>query len=216
VLLVAAILAIAGCRALAAQRKTVNRVIASVDGTAITLSDAARAYRFEFWLEGKSPPDAPDAAALTLARDRLIDQTLLLREADAENITVEDSGQAATEALAEVRKKFGDEEAFQLALRALHMTEEQVTGRLRDRDRILRLIDRRLRPSAQVEQSEIEAYYRNIFVPDYARRGEGPAPALGEVESQVREILVQKRMNELLEAWLSNLKSNHRVKLYSF
>jgi len=188
-------------------------VVASVDGTAITWSDAERAYRFEIFLNGEVPQAAPDRAALDRARDRLIDQALLLREADADGISAAGSGPAAAEDLAAVRKKFGSEEAFQSALRSLRMNEPQVLEKLGDRDRILRLIDRRLRPSAQVEPLAIELYYRNVFAPEYARRGEGPAPPLGEVESQIREILTQKKMNELLEAWLNNLKSEHRVRI---
>lgn len=212
-------MAITGCAAFAAQRETVDRVIASVDGAAITLSDAARAYGFELWLEGKPLESAPDAAALALVRDKLIDQMLLLGEADAENISAEDSSQAAAEALAEVRKKAGDEKSFQSSLRSLGMTEEQAVERLRDRDRILRLIERRLRPSVPqggIEQAEIGDYYQKTFLPEFARRGQGAAPPLAEVENQIREVLVQKRMNELLEAWLNNLKTNHRIKVYSF
>lgn len=186
---------------------------ASVDGVAITLSDAERACWFEIFLNGEVPQAAPDRAALDRARDRLIDQALLVREADADGISAADSGPVAAEGLTAIRKKFGSEAAFQSALRSLRINEPQVLEKLGDRDRILRLIDRRLRPSAQVEPSEIELYYRNVFAPEYARRGEGPAPPLGEVESQIRELLTQKKMNELLDAWLSNLKSEHRVRI---
>jgi len=208
-------MAVVGGSTLAAPRETVDRVIASVDGVAITLSEAERAYRFELFLTGEAPRAAPDLASLALVRDRLIDQTLLLREADADNIPAADSDQAAAEGLAEARKKFGREEAFQAALRLLHMTEQQVIERLRDRDRVLRLIDRRLRPSIQVEPSEIQVYYQDVFVPEYARRGEGPAPPLGEVEGQIREILTQKRMTEMLDVWLVSLRSSHRVSVHS-
>lgn len=163
-----------------------DRVVASVDGTAITLSDAIRAYRFELWLEGKPSEFAPDASALTLARDRLIDQMLLLGEADAENILAAESSEAAAEALEQVRKKFAGDEAYQTALRSIGINEQQVLEQLRVRDRILRLVDRRLRPSAQVEQADIESYYRKTFLPEFARREQGTAPPLGEVESQIR------------------------------
>jgi hypothetical protein len=194
-------------------RETIDRIVASVDGVAITWSDAERACRFEMFLNGEVPQAIPDRAALERARDRLIDKALLLREADADGIPAADSVPAAAEGLSAIRKKFGSEAAFQSALRSLRMNEPEVLDTLRDRDRILRLTDHRLRPSAQVEPSEIELYYRTVFAQEYARRGEGPAPPLGEVESQIREILTQKRMNELLDAWLNNLKSEHRVRI---
>jgi hypothetical protein len=63
-----------------AQRTTVDAVVASVDGTAITLSDVERAYRLELFFEGKPCDATPDAAAIALGRDHLIDQALLLLE----------------------------------------------------------------------------------------------------------------------------------------
>jgi hypothetical protein len=95
------------------------------------------------------------------------------------------------------------------------MSEQEVIERLGERDRILRLIERRLRPSAEVEDAEIDAYYRDVFVPGFTQRSQGRPPALSEVADQIRAVLVEKRVNELLEAWLGNLKASHSVRIYS-
>lgn len=202
--------------AMAAQSETLDRVVASVDNIALTRSDVESAYRFELFLKSKVAETAPDRATLELIRDRQIDQLLLLREADAEGISAADSPDTSAEGLAAIRKKFGSEEAFQSALRSIDLDEQKVVDRLRDRQRILRLIDQRLRPSAQVELSDIEAYYQKTFVPELARRGTASAPPLAKVESQIREILTQKRIDQLLTAWLENLKLSHRVSVHPF
>jgi hypothetical protein len=201
---------------MAAQSETLDRVVASVDNIAITRSDVESAYRLELFLNSKVTEIAPDLATLELVRDRQIDQLLLLREADAESIAAADSPDTSAEGLAAIRKKFGSEVAFQSALRSLDLDEKKAVDRLRDRQRILRLIDQRLRPSAQVEPSDIEAYYQKTFVRELARRGTASVPPLTEVESQIREILTQKRIDQLLAAWLENLKLSHRVCVHPF
>ena len=70
------------------------------------------------------------------------------------------------------------------------------------------------RKETQPDGTEIEAYYRETFLPEYARRGKGAPPALREVESQIREILVQKKIDDELSSWLKELRSTHKVKLH--
>lgn len=196
--------------------ETLDRVVASVDNAAITRSDIENAYGFELVLEGQMPKPTPDDATREAVRDRQIDQLLLLREADSEGISGSEVATTPEDALADIRKKFGNDEKYKAALQSLQMDEPMVIGRLRNRQRILLLIDRRLRPSARVEPPDIEAYYKNTFVPELARRTSNPAPPLAEVDGQIREILTQKKIDQLLTAWLENLKANHRVSLHPF
>ena len=200
--------------AMAALSGTLDRVVASVDNVAITRNDVENACRFELFLNSQVTQVAPEKSTLELVRDRQIDQLVLLREADAEGVPAIDSPDTSTDELAAIRKKFGSDPAFQSALRSLGLDEQEVLDRLRDRQRILRLIDERLRPSAQVEPADIEAYYQKTFVPELARRGTASAPPLAEVESQIREILTQKKIDQLLAAWLENLKLSHRVSVH--
>ena len=203
-------------RPTAARSETLDHVVASVDNVAITRSDVELAYRFELFLNAKIAKVTPDVATLELVRDRQINQLLLLREAGAEGISAADSPDTSADEWAAIRKKYGSEQAFQSALQSLDLNEHQALSRLRDRQRILRLIDQRLRTSAQVETSDIEAYYQKTFVPELTRRGTSPAPPLTEVQSQIREILTQKRIDQLLAAWLENLKLSHRVSVHPF
>jgi uncharacterized Zn finger protein len=39
---------------------------------------------------------------------------------------------------------------------------------------------------------------------------------LTEVQGQIREILAQKKIDELLASWLEELKPSRRVRFYSF
>jgi hypothetical protein len=199
-----------------AAAETLDRVVASVGNIAITTSDVEKEYRYELLLEAKLPAPVPDAATLDRVRDRLVEQQLLKQEADAEGIERADLPQGAKQALSEVRRQYPSDEAYQTALGALGITEEQVLGRLEEQAVTIRVIDQRLRPAAWVERSEIETYYTNTFVPELSRQSTSPAPPLDEVEAQIREILVQQKIDRLLATWLGELKAVRRVRLHSF
>lgn len=158
----------------------------------------------------------PHAASLNSVRDRLIDQLLLKQEAEAEAGEAPEFSQQAAEAWEEVRARYASEESSAAALRKVGMNEQEILERLQAQERALYLIDQRLRPAAWVEFSEIEAYYRETFVPEHERRTAATPPPLEEVESQVREILVQKKIDELLATWLEELRAGRRVRIHSF
>jgi len=196
--------------------QTLDSVVAAIGNAAITKSDVEAEYRFEALLsEGRVPASSPNAAALTSVRDGLIDERLLTQEAAAEGIQPSDVQPAAQQALAEVRKKCGSEAALQSALRALGLTEAQLLDRLAEHERMSRIIDLRLRPSVTVEPTEIEAYYHDSFTAEYSKHNPGQAvPPLAQVQSQIREILVQKKVDQQLPAWLDELKSTHHVRVF--
>ena len=199
-----------------AAAETVDRVVASIGNAALTASDVEQAYRFELFLNGQSLSVPPDPATLERVRDRLIDQRLLAEEAEAERVERTDLPSQAAATLAEVRRKYPSEEAFQAALRTLEMDEREVLQRLEDQALVLCIIDQRLRPAAWVERAEIEAYYRKTFGREHVEQAAGSAPALEDVENQIREILAQEKINQLLSTWLEELKTSRRVRLHSF
>jgi hypothetical protein len=198
----------------------VDRVVASVGHRVITQSDVEMEFRYEAFLSGQSIPVPPlQAASLKSACERLIDQQVLEIEFETEPQEVAEDSARARARLTEVKKRYGSAAAFEAALRSLGaaggaaVTEQDVLGRLTRQDRILRLIDERLRPSAGVEPAEIEAYYHASFVPEYERRSKAPAPPLAEVADQIREILVQRKIDQQLTAWLASLRKERHVRI---
>ena len=128
--------------------EVLDRVVASIGEVAITRSDVEREYRLERFLDGQWPPPAPDAKALDMARERLTYQKLLLEE-ETQDLSHEPAlEKTAAEELAGVRRRFASEKDYQAALSSLHMDEKQVLQTLVDQQRILRVIEDRLRPEA--------------------------------------------------------------------
>jgi hypothetical protein len=192
-------------------------VVASIGPIAITESDVELEYRFERFLDAQWPPPPPDSAALAAAREHLTYQILLTREENPGPAEQAESEKSASERLAALRKEFAHPEDFQRALQDLGMTETEVLIRLAQQELLLRLIDQRLRPEASPSEEEVADYYRSTFVPEFQKQNRGAAaPPLAEVESQIREVLVQKRMNALLDQWIEELKPTTRVRFHSF
>ena len=189
--------------------------MASVDYQAITERDVEIEFRFEQFLNGKPPEGSPDAQTRKDIRNRLIEQVLLDQEAPSSALPAVPEETLASD-LADIQKKFDSPQAYRAALQAVGLNTGQVLDRLRGRKTILELIDKRLRPQAWVDRSEIEEYYRQTFVPAFQQHNPGQPPDLADVESKIREILTQQKINKPLDQWISDLKSNHRVELRSF
>jgi len=116
--------------------------------------------------------------------------------------------------LEEVRKKFSSPAAYGAGLQALGLSEDGLRRILAAQEQILRLIDERWRPLATVEAAEVESYYRDTLVPDLARQGGQQAPPLAEVESRIREILVQKKIDALLDEWLKQARTERGARVF--
>jgi len=194
--------------------EVLDRVVASIGEVAITQSDVEREYRLERLLNGQWPPPAPDAKALEMARERLTYQKLLLEE-DTQDLSRDPAlEKTAAEELAGVHGRFPSEKDYQVALSALRMDEKQVLATLVDQQRILRIIEERLRPEAAPATPEIETYYRDVFTPEYKNTRGLPVPPLTEVQGQIEEILVQTKIDRLLTDWLAELRPSRRVRFY--
>ena len=196
--------------------ETLDRVVASVGNIAITEGEVEMEFRFENFLEGRPQENPPGEQDLQHTRARLTKQTLLVLEAEAEGVGASDSAAGAAQLLEQVHHMYPDTATYETALRSTGLSETQVLERLQHHVRSLRLIDQRLRPNAWVDRPEIETYYEGTFVPEFLGSNKGPAPSLGEVEDQVREILVQKKVDQLLVEWLKEIEANRQVKVHSF
>jgi hypothetical protein len=194
-----------------------DRVVASLGNVAITESDVEQEYRFERFLDAQWPPPSPSSALLADARERLTYQILLTREENPGPADRAESERFAPERLAALRKDFVQPEDYQRALKDLGMTETEVVARIAQQELMLHLIDQRLRPEASPSDDAVTDYYRSTFVPEFQKKNNGAtAPPLPEVEGQIREVLTQKRINELLDRWIEELKPTTNVRFHEF
>jgi len=91
------------------------------------------------------------------------------------------------------------------------LTAERVEAYLRYRLQILNLIEQRFRQGIQISPEEIETYYRQVLLPQYAS-GQTP-PALDRVTGRISEILLEQQVNALLDDWLKSLREQGDVEV---
>jgi hypothetical protein len=198
------------CRAGAAE--VIDRIVATVNGHIILLSDWEDSLRYEAF-SGGHPLDRITAEDRKAALDRLIDQELL-REQQPTADSPQASPEEVAQRVAEIRKQYPEAET-ELAWRALldryRLSEETLKNHVAMELDLMRLVDARLRPSVTVDSKSIESYYKQELLPQLRQSGAQSVP-LGEVTGKIKELLTQKKISQLLTAWLQNLRAGSQIR----
>lgn len=198
--------------AMASANEIVDRIVATVNGHVILQSDWEDALCYEAFVAGR-PLDQITNDDRKGALDRLIDQELLreqMASSDFQHATPEEIDAR----IAEVRNQYpqaGTNSAWQALLVRNGLTESDLKSRVAMELDVLRLVDARLRPSVQIDSNSIESYYNQELLPQLREKGAREVP-LSEVTPKIRELLTQQKMNQLLTAWLQNLRASSEIR----
>jgi hypothetical protein len=191
--------------------EVIDGVVATVNRQPVLRSDWDEAVTFEAFMRQK-PINQVTEEDRALALQRLIDRQLL----KAQMVDVEymqPSDKALREDLAKLRAQVpnaNDDAGWRNVLSSYGLNEDVVKQHLRKEVQVLNFVEVRLRPNVHVQPEEVEAYYKNQLLPDLQREGLKPTP-LEEVEPRIRELLTQQRIDELLDAWLHNLRQQAEI-----
>ena len=192
--------------------EVIDGIVATVNRQPVFQSDWEEAIAFEALMQQKSVAQMAKADRLK-ALQRLIDRQLL--EAQMGNETfLQPSDDDLDKDIAKLRAqlpKGTDDQSWQKFLAGYGLTQETLKARLRAEVRVMNFVEVRLRPNVHVQPEEVESYYRNQLLPDLQTTG-GTAVTLNEVEPRIHELLVQRRMDELLDQWLHNLRQQADIK----
>jgi DNA polymerase III gamma/tau subunit len=191
--------------------ETVERVVVVVNGHAILLSEWDSAARLEGLLGVK--PLATSAEERRAILERLVDQQLLRAELERSNLQ-HATTQEVDEKIRQLRKEFPGaetEDGWKAVLSRYGVSREELQEAVAFQLVTLRLIDARLRPTAQADQASVEEYYRDTYLPS-VRRAEGKPQPLSEVAGTIKEILAQQKMGDLTTAWLQNLRAQSDIR----
>jgi hypothetical protein len=194
-----------------ASAEVVDRIVAIVNGNVILQSDWDEALSFEALLTNRSLPKFSEDDRRAVL-DRLIDQELLHEQMKSADFPHAGNADVSTR-VAAARKLYpqaASDEAWQAILAQYHLTEKGLVAHVRQEIELMRLVDARLRPAVQIDSKSIEAYYRDQFVPQLKQAGSREVP-LADVSARIREVLTQKKVNELLFSWLQTLRSEGQV-----
>src|ERR1039457_2059929 len=146
------------------------------------------------------------------ALQRLIDRQLLEGQMGAETF-LQPSEDDVDKDVAKLRAQVpngGDDRSWQKLLASYGLTRDTLKAHLQTEVQVMNFVEVRLRPNVHVQPEEIEAYYKSQLLPDLKKDG-GKIVALDEVGPRIRELLVQQRMDEMLDAWLHNLRQQAEI-----
>jgi hypothetical protein len=194
----------------------IERVVATVNNRPILQSDWDEEVRYEAFVNHR-PLSSLTAADRKAALDRLIDQELLRQQIkeDEDEGVLKPSSPNIEKRLQEIRKQYEGAEkqsVWQAALQRYGLSPADLARHVALQAQLERLIDVRLRPTVHISHSSIEAYYREQLLPELRKAGVKDVP-LVEVSPKIEELLTQRRMNELLAAWLHDLRSQSDIRM---
>ncbi|MFL6301443.1 MAG: hypothetical protein ACJ71N_12640 [Terriglobales bacterium] len=191
--------------------ETIDRIVAVVNGSPVMESEMVESLRLE-QVFANQPPQAVPSAELRAVLGRLVDQILLTKQMDVSHFQ-----QTTPE---EVHARINDlrtavapsDEEWRILLARYDLSEEDVAGRIAQQLRTERYIDAHFRPSVRLDPGAVENYYKDQLVPKLKQAGAQPVP-MKEVEPKIREILVQQRIDDLLESWLKTLRTQAEIRM---
>jgi peptidyl-prolyl cis-trans isomerase SurA len=189
--------------------QVIDRVVANVNGHVVLQSDWEQEVAFEAFSNSRDP-DSFTSAERNAALDRLIDQELLREQ-------VRPSQPAPTNliaaSIAQVRTLYTDcvtDEGWRAKLQRYGLSQSSLEKHFGDQIQLTRLVEERLRPSIQIDQRAVESYYQDQLLPEMKRAGSRMTP-LTEVFGRIKDLLTERKMNELLSGWLANLRSESNI-----
>jgi hypothetical protein len=147
------------------------------------------------------------------ALDHLIDQELL-REQLKDSDVLHPSPEEVAQRVVEIRKQYAEAETelgWRTLLDSYRLSEENLKHRVSAELDLMRLVDARLRPSVTVDSKSIESYYNQELLPQLRQSGGQNVP-LEDVTAKIKELLTQKKISQLLTAWLQELRAGSEIR----
>ena len=190
----------------------IDGVIATVSRQPVLQSEWDDATRFEAFMQQKPLAKVSEKDRVS-ALQRLIDRRLLEAQMKDRNYLAP-SREELRSNLAKLRAQIpaaGDEPGWHAVLASYGLTEREIESHLCTEMQMMNFIEIRLRPNVHVQAEEVEAYYRAQMLPDMEKAGV-KVVTLQEVSPRIRELLVQQHMDEMLDAWLHNLRQQTPVR----
>jgi hypothetical protein len=191
-----------GGSTVAAGAQTVDGIVARIEDDILTESELRELGAFQTLVDGHAKTRAE------LVRE-LSDQWIVRGEATAAKYS-EPSAEDVDNAYAQLVKQFHSPEEFKSRCAAVGLTEAAVRRLLAQQLYLSRFLDFRFRPAAQIDDQQIAAYYKDEFEPQLAKLGES-APPLEDVEDTIREVLVQRAINDRATTWLDETRKELKI-----
>jgi len=187
--------------------KMVATVNAGVRTELITYSDLL----WQLALQPDTPLDNPRSEELNRALRLLIDQRLILQEAE-KLPTIVPTPQEIADARAELARHFASEPVFRERLQRVGLTSEKLDEIIEQRLKMEKYLDFRFRNFVVISQKEIADYYRDVFVPRFRARNPGRiVPTLEQSRDEIEKTMMEAKIESDTDAFLDTLRERAEI-----
>ena len=187
----------------ASAQKVVDKMVATVNAGVrtdlITYSDLV----WQLALQPDTPLDNPTSVDLNKALRILIDQRLILQEAE-KLPTIAPTAKEVSDARDELARYFATPAEFQARLRKVGLTSEKLDEILEQRLKMEKYLSFRFQNFVVVNEKEIADYYTNVYMPRFRARFPGrivpkPEEARAEIETTLTEAKIESDTDAFLD-----------------
>jgi hypothetical protein len=198
-----------------AAQKVVDKMVATVNAGVktdlITYSD----LMWQLALQPNTPLDNPNSADLNRALRLLIDQRLILQEAEKLPTLVPTPAEI-TAARNELALNFRTQEEFQERLRRVGLTSERLDEIVEQRLKMEKYLDFRFRNFVVISQKEITDYYNDVYVPRFKERSPGRiVPTQEQARDEIEKTLVEAKIESDTDAFLDTARERAEIVILS-
>ena len=186
--------------------QTIDGIAARIEDDIITESEVRELSAFQQLVDGKPKPRSE------VLRE-LADQWLVRSEANLAKYA-QPSSTEVDRAYAEFVKQFPSPEEFKKRCADAGLSEAAVRRMVQQQLYLSKFIEYRFRPAAQVTDQQVADYYRDEFVPQLKARN-AEIPPLDDVEDTIREVLIQRVINDRATKWLDDTRARLTIDVLS-
>ncbi len=185
----------------------VATVNAGVRTDLITYSDLL----WQLALQPSTVLDNPSSADLNRALRLLIDQRLILQEAERLP-TIVPTQKEVSDARDELARNFASPLAFQQRLQRVGLTSEKLDEIIEQRLKMEKYLDFRFRNFVVISPKEITDYYGQIYVPRFQSRFPGRiVPSQEQARDEIEKTLMEAKIESDTDAFLDTTRERAEV-----
>ncbi|HEY8226544.1 MAG TPA: hypothetical protein VIG25_14795 [Pyrinomonadaceae bacterium] len=208
--IICVICVICGYSSVSAQ-KVVDKMVATVNAGVrtdlITYSDLL----WQLALQPDTPIDSPRSEDLNNALKIMIDQRLILQEAE-KLPTIAPTAKEVSDARDELARYFSSPAEFQKRLQKVGLTSEKLDEILEQRLKMEKYLSFRFQNFVVVTQDEIADYYKNVYVPRLRARFPGRiVPSLEQARAEIETSLTQAKIESDTDAFLDTARERAEI-----
>ena len=188
--------------------EVIDKTVAVVGLRAITASEVAEQIALESFSEGTAVDDSDKN--LREALERLIRRRLVFQEIAVANFTGVSDKEAQLQ-LEHQKRLSGGARKFHQSVQDYGLSEEKVSGFLRQQLDFERFVDFRFKTGQVPARDEVVRYYKEIYLAALERINR--SETLEQAYPIIEQTLIEQRVDPLLENWVREVRARTRIEI---